>query len=216
MDQLRYELTASMPARWIAMLAIAAAGCGEAGADRSDPAPVRVFEAARPVRVVDSILPPEEALGRFREAIPEAPGRLTGGATSRGGLVRAFVAAVESADTLALTRMLVSRAEFAWLLFPESEFARPPYRQNPALVWFMMQNASAKGLNRVLARHGGRRLDVTGFRCDRDPIVQGGSRLWRGCTVTRAGPGGPEARRLFGTIVERGGVHKFLSYATDY
>lgn len=216
MDQLRHELSASLPARWLAMLAIAAAGCGEAGTDRFAPASFRVLEAARPARVVDSILPPEESLRRFREAVPEAPRGLTGGAASRGALVRAFVGAVEGADTLALTRMLVSRAEFAWLLFPESEFARPPYRQSPALVWFMMQNASAKGLNRILARHGGRKLDVTGFRCDRNPIVQGGNRLWRGCTVTLAGPGGPEARRLFGSIVERGGAHKFLTYATDY
>src|SRR3712207_5485129 len=66
---------------------------------------------ARPGQVVDSILPIEEELRRFRTDIPEAPTEFTGGATSRTALVEKFVRAVEQRDTSALAAMVQSRAE---------------------------------------------------------------------------------------------------------
>ncbi|MGH7560722.1 MAG: hypothetical protein ACRENB_06865 [Gemmatimonadales bacterium] len=162
--------------------------------------------------VIDSILPLEEQLRRFRTGTPDSVTRLSGGAASREALLRRFREAVERGDTVAMLSLAVTRAEFAWLVYPESEFTREPYRQDPALVWFLMRNATDQGLVRLLGRHGGRPFPWDGWRCEESPLRQGPNRLWRECRVRLA----EGERRLFGTILEREGVYKFLTYATDY
>ncbi|HEX8672260.1 MAG TPA: hypothetical protein VF710_10235, partial [Longimicrobium sp.] len=94
--------------------------------------------AAQSPAVVDSIFPPAEAMRRFRTGLPEVDS-LSGGATSRGELVRRFVRAVETQDTAELRTLLMNRGEFVYLYFPTSRFARPPLRTDPALLWFQMQ-----------------------------------------------------------------------------
>ena len=190
------------------------AGCGgDAGDAHASPPPPRV-EAAAPVpgTFVDSILPPEEEERRFREGLAD-PGVLAGGAESREALVRAFVRAVEWADTAAARRMILSRAEFAWLYYPSTEFTRAPKRMSPALLWFLTMQESEKGIGRLFARRGGQALGYVSSRCAPEPRVEGANRLWDRCTVTlRNG----DSARLFGTIVERGGRFKFVSYQNDY
>jgi hypothetical protein len=166
--------------------------------------------------IVDSLLPIEEELRRFRQATPDSISRLEGGARSREALVKAYTTAIEHADSVALHRLLVSRAEYAWLVYPESELTRPPYRQRPALAWFMMQNATDRGISRVLNRHGGKPLGYAGFGCEPEAAVQGANRIWRQCRMRFTDNGAEVERKLFGGMLERGGTYKFLTYATDY
>ena len=84
-----------------AIAALAACGSPDARADLPESG-----------RVVDSILPREEALRRFREGLAPVDS-LAGGAGSRDELVAAFVRGIAAADTAAIARMAVSRAEFA-------------------------------------------------------------------------------------------------------
>jgi len=171
---------------------------------------------ARAGQVVDSILPIEEELRRFRADIPEAPTELTGGATSRTALVEQFVRALEQRDASALTAMVQSRAEFAYLTYPSSPYTRPPYRQSPQITWMLLQNDGATGLRRLVDRLGGRPLGYLGYECDAEPLVEGENRLWRDCRVRRTrAPGDTVTGRLFGVIVERHGRFKFASYAND-
>ena len=172
--------------------------------------------AAAPAGIVDSLLPIEEEIRRFRQATPISIARLEGGARSREALVEAYAAAIEHADSVALNRLLLSRGEYAWLVYPESELTRPPYRQKPALAWFMMQNASDRGISRVLSRHGGKPLGYAGFVCESDANVQGANRIWRQCRMRFTDGGVAVERKLFGGMLERGGTYKFLTYATDY
>jgi len=168
--------------------------------------------ATPPGTHVDSILPPEEEQRRFRAGL-EDPGVLAGGAESREALVRAFVRAAERADTTAVRRMILSRAEFAYLYYPSSEFTHPPKRLSPALLWFLTMQESEKGIGRLFARRGGRPLGYVSSRCAPAPRVEGENRLWDRCTVTlREG----KTERLFGTIVERDGRFKFVSYQNEY
>ena len=74
---------------------------------------------------MDSLLPPEEALRRFREGLPVVAG-LAGGAPSRDSLVRLFVGAVGRRDAALVNRLIVSRAEFAHLYYPSSPLREPP------------------------------------------------------------------------------------------
>jgi hypothetical protein len=192
------------------------AACGGEAADAHAVTPPRAVEAApAPGTHVDSILPPGEEERRFREGLAEPRG-LAGGEETREALVRAFVRAVERADTAAVRGMILSRAEFAWLYYPSTEFTRAPKRMSPALLWFLTMQESEKGIGRLLARRGGRRLAYVASRCAPEPRVEGANRLWDRCTVTVRAEGGTKTERLFGTIVERDGRFKFVSYQNEY
>jgi hypothetical protein len=171
---------------------------------------------AAPAQVVDSIRPVEVELARFRAAGAGPVRALQGGAPGREELARRFVRAVETRDTAALVAMHLTRDEFAWLYYPATVYTRPPYRQAPGLVWFRMTARSQRGLGRVLARDAGRPLGYRGLRCPADPVVQGANRVWPDCRLDLAGTGGTVTRRLFGSILERGGQFKFLTYDTEY
>ncbi len=164
--------------------------------------------------VVDSILPLEEALRRFRADLLETTA-LEGGAASRDELVRRFVRAVETRDTTALRQMVLSRAEYAWLYYPTSAFSREPYYQMPQLNWFLNVASSEKGITRVVTRHGGRTLGFAGYQCPDSARTDGGLSFWDGCLVTFEHEGDSRRMRLFGSIIERGGRYKFYSYAND-
>jgi hypothetical protein len=167
----------------------------------------------QPGYIVDSILPMEEQLRRFRVGLREAPHELVGGESSGDALVQSFVRSLESADTAALVRLTISRAEFAYLVFPDSPFSKEPYAQAPDLVWMRHSTASATGIGRLLDRFGGRSIGYRSWHCDRNPAIEGKNRLIGGCRLTFS-PGGGDARELslFAAIIEREGRYKVFSY----
>src|SRR5215207_2812612 len=159
----------------------------------------------------------EEQLRRFRAEIPDTPTVLTGGAISRDALVRRFVRAVERADTAALRQMVITRGEYAYLIYPSSPFTGPPYNQPVWLAWFMLDRETGPGLHRLMQRLGGRPVHFLGYECDSTPLVEGANRLWRNCRIRRAPAAGDAvAGRLFGVIIEREGRFKFTSYENDF
>jgi hypothetical protein len=187
-------------------------------APRPDPAPVAGDTAyrRRAGYVVDSVRPLEEELRRFRAGLPR-PATLGGGAASREALVRRFLDALARRDSAALARMALTRAEFAWLVYPSSPLMRPPYRQPPGLVWLQLEAGGRPGLRRLLDRFGGRAPAYAGHACDAAPAVEGENRLWRGCRVTLVpAPGDTIRARLFGVVVERRGRFKFANFASDF
>jgi hypothetical protein len=191
-------------------------GDGDARAATPVQRPVAAEPAAPvPGMHVDSILPPEEEQRRFREGLAD-PGVLAGGAASREALVRGFVRAVERADTAAVRRTILSRAEFAYLYYPSTAFTHPPRRMSPALLWFLTMQESEKGIGRLFARQSGKPLGYVSSRCAPTPRVEGGNRLWDRCTVRVRHDGEMKTERLFSTIIERDGQFKFLSYKNEY
>jgi hypothetical protein len=194
------------------ILFIALAGCG--GGDRA-PDPALAEQAPR--RIVDSIFPIEEEIRRFQVGLQPVTA-FSGGAASRDALVERFLTALERADTSAFAPLALSTAEFGYLYFPESRFTRPPYKTKPGLVWFQIQNGSSRGLSRALERLGGRPLGVRSYQCGAPADTVGRSRVWEGCVVTFRPPEAEGARtmRLFGGIIEREGIYKFIGYANDF
>lgn len=171
----------------------------------------------KPGDKIDSILPMPEYLRRFREGLSQ-PAAFRGGAGSREALARRFLAAVSARDTAAFAALRISRAEFAWLVFPHHLYAAPPYELDPALFWMQLTAGSAKGLGRTLERLGGRALTFRALDCRRDTLqVRGGPvRVWSSCGVRYQEGDRLLTRRLFGSIVEREGRFKLLSYANDF
>jgi hypothetical protein len=207
--------------RAIGLISLAAA-CARSDAQPSAAQAVAVVsDAARPWRKpedkIDSILPMPEYLRRFRVGVAE-PARFAGGAADREALARKFLSGVAKRDTAALRNLLLSQAEFAWLLFPDHVYSRPPYELDPALFWMQLRSESDKGLETVLRREGGRSLALVAVHCARDTVqVRARSvRIWSPCTVRYRSGNGVVSHRLFGSIVERDGRMKLLSLANDF
>lgn len=172
---------------------------------------------AKPGDVVDSIFPMPEMVRRFRVGLTE-PAELEGGAASKEALARRFIGAVATRDTAALRGMLLTRAEFAWLMFPDHRYAEPPYELDPAIFWFRLSAENSKGVERLLQRYGGQPLRFEGLRCGTDTLqmVRGPTTIWGPCSVRYRTADSTLTRRLFGSMIERNGRVKLVSYRNDF
>lgn len=205
---------------------LAATACSERAPEKVDSARTDSIARARqdsinrtlPGYVVDSIRPIEEELSRFRAAVGgDSATELAGGATSRAALVRQFIVALAAADTIELRRMMLTPREFADLVYPESPYTRPPYRQAPGLVWSQIESSGTTGLTRLLRRLGGQPLRYVAHVCRGQPQSQGANKIWQGCAVRMLNAVGQTVTaRLFGSIIERDGEFKFVNYANDF
>lgn len=167
---------------------------------------------SRPGYVIDSILPVEEEIRRFQAKVGEKPTGFVNAASSRGALVTRFVKALERGDTAAIRALVVTPAEFGYLIYPTSPNARPPYRQSPELVWFTRSAGTDKAISRLATRLSGKPLGYTGFDCPSPVEQQAENSVWSGCIVRLSKSAGDTTRlRLFGGIVGRDGKYKFLS-----
>lgn len=169
-----------------------------------------------PGGVVDSILPIDEELRRFRADLPAEAALLAEVALSREALVERFVDALARADLAELRSLALNRAEFAYLYYPFTRYTLPPYELGPGLLWFQIQNRSSRGLTRALTRLGGEPLRYVGHECNPIPQSEERNTLWTNCEVELRLPDGESYRgRLFGTILEREGRFKFVSYSNE-
>ena len=195
------------------LLLAAVAAAGGCGAERLEGRAVGgTAEApAEVLAVVDSVLPIERALEDFRGDVRPTDG-LRGGAPSASDLLREILARVAAGDTASLERLTLDRAEFAYLYYPDAPIARPPYELPPSLAWFRMQQENRTALLRLLRELGGEPLGDAELLCASPPVEQGANRLHGGCLVRAGG----RDLRLFGSLIERDGVFKVLSWANDY
>jgi hypothetical protein len=196
----------------IAISTVLVVGC-------SEPAETPQAAATAPPHVetrVDSIIPIEEAIRRFKSGLPPGPPAvaLEGGTSSRDELVQQFIHAVEVTDTAALVRMNLNAREFIDLYYPFTKFTKPPYQLDPAVVWLMLRENSEKGLRRIVQRMAGLPFGYEGYACAEPATVEGDNRIWENCRLKRS-TGEPREIRLFGGIIERAGHYKIFTYAND-
>lgn len=200
------------------LLALVLAAAVVAACDRaaSGDAPRADHGATAPtIGVVDSALPIDTLIARFRATTPDTPTTLAGGASSPRDLTRTFLRAIATQDTATVRRLVLSRAEFAWLYYPHTRFTRPPYELGPELLWLQIGAASEKGIVRVLRRYGGAPLRFDALACS-DTATEGPNTILSGCRVTFSLPdSGARSLRLFGSILARDGRYKFVSYANE-
>lgn len=197
---------------------VASATADSARADSLARARQDSINRAQPGYIIDSIFPIDVEIQRFKAAAGGVEVRaLTDGAPSREDLVRQIVAAAVARDSARLARLTVTPREFVDLIYPSSPFARPPSQEAPGRIWLMIANPSMSGRIRLLRRLGGLAVSYDRHACDPAPEYQGANRLWTHCAVTlRAADGSAEAHRLFGTIVERDGRFKVMSFTNEF
>jgi hypothetical protein len=167
-----------------------------------------------PGYVVDSIFPVDEELRRFRKALGgDSAVVFNGGSPSLETLVRRFITALAASDTNEFRTMVVHGREFADLYYPVSPYSHAPYHQPPQLAWSLIQNPSTDGLTKLLRSMGGKPITYVGHKCDPKVMHEGRITRYAGCLVRIADAKADTTTRLmFGSIVELGGVYKFLSY----
>lgn len=199
MDRLQHQLNRTLSGCAIALLG-GLAGCGTDASARGA------------TITVDSIVPRDVALARFRVQLP-AVAALAGGAASREALVRAFVRAVTAGDTAALRGLTLSRAEFAWLYYPTATQGLPPYDLSPGLMWTMLELHGERGLRHALEEYQDRPARYVAHYCDPRVTHEGENTVYGACVVRLDSGGTISEQQLFGLIVNRGGRFKFVSLA---
>lgn len=154
-----------------------------------------------------------EQLTRFRAGLDSVT-ELSGGESSRDGLVQAFARAALTGDSTTLRRLQLSRAEFAWLYYPTNPQARPPYDLDPETMWLTASLQGDKGYVRLLGELSGEPYSYAGYGCAGNPSREGENTAYGPCTVKLVRAQGDTSEgRLFGLILERHGRWKFVSYA---
>lgn len=207
LDEVRAELiarTRGAVAVFHAAAALALAACAEPPAPAQEP-------ARPPGYVVDSIHPPEEMLRRFRVGLERVTA--LNGPASRAELFQRFDSAMARRDSSALDALVINRAEFGWLVYPESKLSRPPYRQPPEIAWLHLRLPTESGLRRLLARGHG--MTLMGHRCPDTSSVEGAMRVTTGCTARVRYQGSERDMQLYGRLVELDGRWKFIGLDGD-
>lgn len=196
-------------------LAVLCSACGtEAVEGRSLEGPPAEQAIALAPTVVDSTVPIGSALVRFQKESGAAPEALTGGRESAESLLRELDRLLVTNDTSGFEHIALTRAEFAHLYYETSPVAQAPYELPPELMWFQLQQENRNGVFRLLREFGGRGLGEAALHCSSPATRQGENSIWAGCRVRMAADGA--GVRLFGSLIERDGVFKILSYANDF
>ena len=127
-----------------------------------------------------------------------------------------FARAVQASDTAAVREMVLGRAEYAYLYFPSLQRMNPGVNLQPEVMWLLHGQESLKGITRVMRRLGAGQARFGAYACEEAPQVEGGNRYWHRCAVDVTADGETARMQLFGSIVERGGRFKIVSYANDF
>lgn len=193
-------------------LSIAAAACSRDGAEN---AKAKAESATKAATVVDSALPREVELERFRTGLDTAKA-LVGGLASRDALVDAFVKNLAARDTLKLAQLGLTKSEFAWIYYPSSPIGKPPYDLAPALMYFQFDGNSRKGFVHLLEERGGKDLKIVGYDCATTE-KQDKNTVYSQCMFKRLqAPGDTLSELFFGGIIERDGKFKILNFANKF
>lgn len=198
-------------------VATIASACSEPDSPKSSQNPQVCVESGQGAEVakqiVDSILPIEEHLRKFRLGLTPVD-TLKNSSASMRELVNRLAAAISTHDTVALTQMQLSVNEFAYLYYPDSYLSKPPYSAPPELLWGQILASSDNGARRLLKQFGGAPITVSQLSCSNQPDSSGINVLHSYCRVRFSVPGGKSLEgNLFGTIIECNGRFKFLSLA---
>ena len=162
----------------------------------------------------DSILPMDTMIARFQAEHPPVAMISDDAPRSLDALIERFVAAVEAGSGDALNALTMDAAEFAYLYFPTSMYARPPYAQPPAVSWLLHEQNSLKGRSRLLREYGGKPVRAEGYACEQDPLVEGRNTIHERCMLRlESDDGGVHEVRLFASILERDGRYRIMSLA---
>lgn len=144
------------------------------------------------------------------------PAELQYGSGSADELIDRLLQATAELDTATLADLAVSAAEWKEILYPEmglhyagARDSRPEIRDMVGELHF---GTSLKGLRRLLRDYGGVRLQRRSLTVTGDTLHFPSYTIYQGIDLLVSGPDGEGRVTFLGSIVEKDGVWKLLSY----
>jgi hypothetical protein len=176
------------------------------------------LDRARPSGFDQSARPIPEEIRRFAERVGgDSVSSFAHASMSREALIRRVVRDVARADSSDLAAAAITPREFIDLVYPSSPYTHRPYEQPPDLVWMQIANPSGAGYRRLLGRLGGQAFAYISDACAGKPERQGANTLYLGCIIMVSDPSHRQIKqRWFGSIIERDGRFKILSYRNQF
>jgi len=150
-------------------------------------------------------------------AVGRASGELTGGASSPRRIVEQVLDAVADRDTAALLDMLVDADEYDRIVYPELGAhyvaARDTRSETRQFLWENQRLDALKGMRSAMRELGGRRLSFVTIEFTEGEQRFPSYRLMEGGVVSVVDAGGtPATLHMLGTMIEKSGRYKLLSY----
>jgi hypothetical protein len=150
-------------------------------------------------------------------AVGRASGELTGGASSPRRLVEQVLDAVADRDTAALLDMLVDADEYDRIVYPELgahyAAARDTRSETRQFLWENQRLDALKGMRSAMRELGGRRLSFVTIEFTEGEQRFQSYRLMEGGVVSVVDADGtPATLHMLGTMIEKSGRYKLLSY----
>jgi len=131
-------------------------------------------------------------------------------------LIDALLAATARLDTTTLADLAISAEEWKEILYPEMGLHYPGARDSRPEIRDMIGElhfgASLKGLRRLLRDYGGRRLQRRSLEFTGDTLRFPSYTIYEGPDLRVSGPDGEGRVTSVGSIVEKNGVWKLLSF----
>lgn len=150
-------------------------------------------------------------------AVGRASGSLEGAAASPRELVAHVLDAIVERDTAALVSMLVDADEYAEIVYPELgahyAAARDTRIETRQFLWEHQRLDALKGMRSALRELGGRRLTFVTVEFTEGEKRFPSYRLMEGAVVSvTEADGAPATLHMLGTLIEKDGRYKLLSY----
>lgn len=129
------------------------------------------------------------------------------------GLVEEVLKGVEHNDPEALLKLRINEREFRKYLWPEFPASDPKMNVPLSFAWGNLDQKSEKGARRALSQYGGNAYRFETIYFQEKTQEYSGFKLYsRSVIVARDGNGNLQELQFCGSIVERNGEYKFLSY----
>jgi len=152
--------------------------------------------------------------GVGRQASSAKQSSLENGQPSLRALAELALQAAEAGDALALNSLRVTEREYKELFFPEFPEAGPGHNIPCDFHWYHLNVRSLKGVQDVIDEHAGRKYELL------DVIATQGVESFKTFKAhkkvelkVRLSADGAEVQiRLFGSVMERAGEFKILSF----
>lgn len=123
------------------------------------------------------------------------------------------VIALNRGDEEELHRLRVTKEEYLGWMWPQFPASRPPIGFPPEFAWSNLETRSRVALSKALRSYGKSRLRYVGIRFERPEERYRNFRLKRGSVLVVQTPQGQQITlRFLGSVVERNGQYKLLSY----
>lgn len=139
--------------------------------------------------------------------------RLEGAAGSIEDLLRTVERGLAESDTARLHDLMIHEREYHDILFPAFPASHPPINAGFETLWILQYPDSFRGLERLLARYGGRDVRILDVRFDQPDQDFVNFLLHQTSRVdVRVDDDSLPNVRLFGSVIQIGDQWKVLTY----